>query len=58
MQGIDVALKYLIVTLKRLFELEDFSRDKIRAAKVDRPEVLSQKMVISEAVEKKLKAQD
>lgn len=57
-QGVDVALKYLTVTLKRLFEVEDFSRDKIRAAKVDRPEMLSQKMAICEAVEKKLKAQD
>lgn len=58
MQGVDVALKYLTTTLKKLCELEDFSKDKIRAAKQDRPEMLSQKMAISEALERRLKAQD
>lgn len=46
-QGVDIGIKYLTVTLRRLFEVEDFSRDKIRAAKADKPESLSQKIPIS-----------
>lgn len=58
MQGFDTVLKYLTTTLKKLFELEDFSKERIRNAKQDRPEILNQKIAISEAVERRLKTQD